>query len=99
MYTKEQSIKVEIPDVAAPIQDENGNVAMRYYQTIRVLTKCGPTEYIFDTQANICMAWINPADVSCILGKRGGCCGQKRPGVFSYANSSNVRQWTNRGGR
>lgn len=100
MYTLDEALTTKIPDVASPIADLNGNIALVYYQQLgRVLTKCGQAEYVFITHANICLTWAHPDHVPCVLAKKGGCCGQKRPGIFRYANASNVRQWTNRGGR
>lgn len=99
MYTLEDALSTKIPDNVAPIEDANGNVAIRYYQPGKIITKCGQVTYIFVTYANICMTWVKPDDVPCILNKKGGCCGQKRPGIFTYANASTARRWTNRGGR
>lgn len=87
----------------AMISNEAGQVAMKYGRKNRVLVTCGPVEdrrqYVFDMRANICMAWINAEDVPCAQAVRGGCCGQRKPGVITLANEDDVRRWTNGGGR
>jgi len=97
--TVKQALDCEAPDTASPVVAENGNFAMKYYQPGKVITRCNRFDYYFTTRANICMDWIQEQHVGCILNKRGGCCGQKRPGIFTYANASDVRRWTNGGGR
>jgi hypothetical protein len=81
----------------APEQIE---VALRYRQTGNVLLQGNPSgkEYVAITQANICMAWVDTADVDFILAKRDGCCGGKRQS-FRLANEADVRRWTNKGGQ
>lgn len=78
----------------------DGQIALRYRQTGNVLLQGNPsgTEYVAVTEANICLAWVDPADVDFILAKRDGCCGGKRQS-FHLANESDVRRWTNRGGQ
>ena len=81
------------------IYNGQGAIAMKYKHAQQPRITCGGILYLFIIQANIPMAWIDPAHVACALAKRGGCCGQSVPGVISYANLSDARQWTNRGGR
>jgi len=95
----DDAMSCSAPDTAQPVVLEDGSLAMKHYKSGKILTACGKMEYVFMTQANICMSWVNAQDVECILNKRGGCCGQSRPGIFSFANASDVRRWTNRGGR
>jgi hypothetical protein len=97
--TLEQAVNCDVPDTSVPVIDDNGSFAMKYYQPGKIMTQCSRHDYIFMTFANINMTWILPEHVQCILDKRGGCCGQRRPGVFSYANAADTRRWTNRGGR
>ena len=89
-------IKSVIPASAV---SRNGLVAMRYRRQQRLIAKCGKRTHIFNMQANISMAWIPIDDVPCALALRGGCCGEKKPGVVTFASEADVRQWTNRGGR
>lgn len=83
----------------AQINDE-GQIALKYRQPGNILLVGNPSglEYVAVTQANICMAWVDPADVDFILAKRDGCCGGKRQS-FYLANESDVRRWTNKGGQ
>lgn len=89
--------------MADMIVNDAGMVAMRYNRKQRALVTCGPKDdrrqYVFSMRANICMAWIAEEDVPCVQAVRGGCCGRKVPGVITFANESDVRRWTNGGGR
>jgi hypothetical protein len=85
--------------IPASAISRNGLVAMKYKRKQRLIAKCGKRTHIFNMQANICMAWIPIDDVPCALALKGGCCGEKKPGVVTFANEADVRQWTNRGGR
>lgn len=84
----------------AQINPDNGEVAVKYRQPGRVLITGCPSkkEYVAITQANICLAWVDPIDVDFILAKRDGCCGKKQKS-FLLANEADVRRWTNKGGR
>jgi len=56
------------------------------------------TNYVFVPHANIALAWVNDLHVNEVLSIKGGCCGGKKP-IFFMANESDIRRWTNRGGR
>jgi hypothetical protein len=85
---------------ATPIvYNADGWVAMRYHFQNRLMVSCGPNTYVFAMQANISFAWVRPEDVPCCQAVTGGCCGQRRPNIIRYANESDARRWTNRGGR
>ena len=77
-----------------------GEVAIKYRQPGNVLLQGNPSgrEYVAITQANICLAWIYPADLGFILANTDGCCTGKQQSFF-LANESDVRRWTNRGGQ
>lgn len=77
-----------------------GQIALRYRQAGNVLLQGNPSgaEYVAVTQANICMAWVDQADVDFILTKKDGCCDGKRQS-FHLANEADVRRWTNKGGQ
>lgn len=93
------------PDVpAGAIVNEEGQVAMKVMNRVQVLVTCQRPDgqkvrYVLRSEANVCMAWIDPIDVPCMKAVRGGCCGNRRSGIIILANASDVRQWTNRGGR
>jgi hypothetical protein len=80
--------------------NEKGEIAVKYRQPGNVFLGGNPSgcEYVAVTQANICMAWVDPIDVDFILSKKDGCCGGKRQSFF-LANESDVRRWTNKGGQ
>jgi hypothetical protein len=80
--------------------NEKGEIAIKYRQPGRVFLGGNPSgkEYVAVTEANICLAWVDPLDVDFILAKRDGCCGGKRQS-FYLANESDVRRWTNKGGQ
>jgi len=94
-----QALAAEVPDTSSPVSNGDGLYLMKYYQPGRIMTRCANYDYAFITQANICASWVQEAHVGCIQNKKGGCCGQKRPGIFSFANAADARRWTNRGGR
>lgn len=83
-----------------PQFNDKGEIAVKYRQSGRVLLVGNPSgnEYVAITQANICLAWIDPADVDFTLDKTDGCCGGKQQS-FHLANEADVRRWTNRGGQ
>lgn len=85
--------------IPASAISKNGLVAMKYRRKQRLIAKCGKRTHIFNMQANISMAWIPTEDVPCALALKGGCCGEKKKGVVTFANEADVRRWTNRGGR
>lgn len=85
-----------------PVLNEAGLAAMRYIRNIPTIVACGGKngrQHAFVVRANINIAWVPEADTACCLAVKGGCCGQKKPGVIVYANESDVRRWMNGGGR
>ena len=84
---------------APPITNPQGDVAVKYRRQQRVMLACHGSHYVFTMRANISLCWVKPGDVDCVLGTKGGCCGQKKPGIFALANESDARRWTNGGGR
>jgi hypothetical protein len=82
------------------IENTDGWVAIKYYQTIPHICRLGDgTEYAFAVQARICLAWIRPQHVNTVLHIVKVCCGGNKKTVYRLANESDVRQWTQRGGR
>jgi len=80
------------------ITNENGEVALRSYQTVQKLITVNGRSYVFVPQHNISLAWINPEDVSTVLNIKRGCCGNKNP-YFRYANQHDIDIWYGRIGR
>ena len=81
------------------IANDSGQIAVKYYQTIPKQVTVGGKLYIFGVQANISLAWVDPEHVDGMLATLGGCCGQKKSGVFKLCNEDDVRRWTFKGGR
>lgn len=81
------------------VENEDGQVALQYYQPIQKYVQVGQSEYVFTVSANISMTWVNPGDVPAMLAlRRTDCaCASGNPVVF-YANESSVRRWANGGG-
>jgi len=64
-----------------------------------VLFKCGQAEYIGDIRVDIQIFLIHPEHYTCAITKKDGCCDNPKPKVVILANTSDVRRWTNNGGR
>lgn len=79
--------------------EQDGKVAIAYYQTIPHVVQVNGHEYFFDVRADICMAWILTDDSQSVLNVTKTCCGNNKRTVYRYANESDVRRWTNGGGR
>jgi len=79
--------------------NEQGQVAIKFYQTLPRVVRVGGVDYAFVVRANICLAWINSEHVGIILAMKHKCCGDSYNQAYFYANESDVRRWTNNGGR
>lgn len=71
------------------IHDENGNVALVYYQPVPGLYG----GYYFDVKHGISLSWVPEAVVNGLLAIRGGCCGSQRQVIFP-ANQEHVNVWS-----
>ncbi len=78
--------------------EQDGKVAIDYYQTIPHVIRVNGTDYAFVVKANICMAWVDKDNVEAILRVTKSCCGGHKNIVYRYANENDVRRWTNGGG-
>ena len=77
------------------IENEHGQTAICYYQTIPHALRVSQHTYTFVVQANICMAWVNNEDVERVLATTKQCnCGSNRKTVYRYANEADVRRWS-----
>lgn len=81
------------------ITNDSGQVAIKYYQTIPHVLRAGGKEYAFAVQAKLCLAWIDAEHVDTVLAIKKICCGNNAKTVYRPASESDVRQWSNRGGR
>lgn len=75
------------------IVNENGDVAMRYYQNTGKLVKVGSAEYLFRTLNNMCIAWVKPEHISGVVAIKRNCCGNRVAQQFFLANEMQVRIW------
>lgn len=84
-----------------PIMNADGTkVAVSHYITTNPTVTMGDgTTYKFITQANICLAWVDPKHVPDLFTRRRKCCGGGGGPIFRYTNETELRRWTNKGGR
>jgi len=76
-----------------PQKNEQGQIAIRYYQTVPHVVSAGKTEYAFVVQHNICLAWINPEHVNTVLAMKHRCCGDNYNQAYFICNDLNVKLW------
>lgn len=85
------------------ITNDQGQVALKYYQPAQVLSQATPSgkDYVFIPRASISMAWVEAEDVENLLARKAGCnCGGKqKKQAYTYASEDDTRRWTNGGGR
>ena len=81
------------------ITGDDGWIALKRYQTINKLVTVGDEDYLFFTKANICLAWVRPEHVGAVLNIKKICCGGNKRPQFRYANETDVRRWSQGGGR
>ena len=80
------------------ITNDQGQVAIKYYQAIPHVLRAGGKEYAFVVRAKLCMAWIDAQNVDTVLQVKKKCCGNNSKTVYSYATDQVVNIWTNGGG-
>ena len=79
--------------------NENGEVAVAYWNTIPHVVSVMKHEYAFVVRANICLAWVQPEHVERLLAIKKDCCGGSKKRAYRLENEDNTRRWTNGGGR
>ena len=81
------------------ITDASGNIAFRWYQPGNYSVPTGDPKrpLMFHTWANISLCWVQPDLEQKAIAHTAGCCGRRQRAAH-YANESDVRRWTNRGG-
>jgi len=72
---------------------ENNQIPLVYYQCVQKLVTVRKKQYVFTIRHNISLAYIDLEYVDDILNIRGGCCGNKKPGVFRNASEQEIRIW------
>lgn len=79
------------------IKNEQGQIAMAYYQPIPQAVKVGDVTYYFVTQRAVSLAWINEEHVADILRITKRCCGGNVHIAYHYATQGEVNVWSNTG--
>ncbi len=81
------------------VYNENGLVALRYFQPAPKLVSLGQNRYYFDCQHGLSLAFVPEADVPPLLSHLGGCCGGKKQIIF-LASQVQYEHWkSGNGGR
>lgn len=81
------------------VKNQNGLVAVVYYQPIPKLVQFSDKSIYFDCKYAISMAFAEEADVPTLLAAEGGCCGRKRK-IITLANQAQYEHWLHgNGGR
>jgi len=78
---------------------KDGLVAVKYYQSTPRNLRIDNEIYPFRVKARISMCWVKDEHVSRVLSTKKTCCGGSKKRVFRLANESDVRRWTQGGGR
>lgn len=74
-------------------------VPVQYYQEVKHFKELNNGhQYVFTVRAQICLAYVDEADVQELLDAVGGCCGKKQRNIYVRPNEDTVRRWTNGGG-
>jgi len=81
------------------IANEAGMVAAKCYQSRPKKVRIDEDIYIFTVRANISMCWVRPEHLDRVLAQKKTCCGGSKKRIFLLANDSDVRRWTQGGGR
>lgn len=71
-------------------RDDDGYVALRYYQNNPKYFSRKGREYVVSVQFNTALLYVHPDDVDSFLNLEGGCCGQKVKRVFWLANENDI---------
>ena len=79
------------------IKNEQGQIAISYYQPIDRVVMVGETRYVFITKRAVSLAWVNEEDVEKILAITKSCCGGRIRAVYRYATPSQVNVWSGTG--
>lgn len=79
------------------IKNEQGQIALVYYQPIPHRIRVGETLYDFVIKRGVALAWVNEGHVPNILGITKTCCGGTTRAVFHYATQGQVNVWSGTG--
>ena len=77
----------------ARFEDDENLVFIKYrFSTARARTKGGAV-YHFSKRKGVCLSRVQESDVLEVLNMRGGCCGQKKNGVYTVATKDDIDRW------
>ena len=79
------------------VKNEQGQIAIAYYQPIPETVQIGDSIYSFIIQRAVSMAWINEEHVADILRITKTCCGGSKHNIYRYATDSQVNVWSGKG--
>jgi hypothetical protein len=86
---------MEINTVDGRVVNENGQVAVKYYQPVPQVIKVNGRTYVFSVNKSLSIAWVEPEDVNAILNITKVCCGGQRNKVFRLEHETHVKRWLN----
>lgn len=81
------------------ITNEQGQVALVYYQPIPKVITVGEVVVAFDCQYGISLAFVSPELVDSLLGLKAGCCGSKQQAIFEASQVQYSHWLDGKGGR
>jgi hypothetical protein len=76
--------------------EQNGQVAIKYFQQIPQNVQIGQDHYTFWVKSNVCMAWVKKEHVKQVLDITKTCCRGNKTHPYKLANELDVRLWEGR---
>jgi len=74
------------------VYNEQGKVAVRYFQPIPKYIRVGQDEYVCDVRHGVSLLFVEESQVPLLLALEGGCCGGKRK-IFSLCGQEAYNVW------
>jgi hypothetical protein len=96
MFGNKKVIESDVKDqtLLPGIRNENGQVALAYYQPSPKMVTIGKKGIVFVAQHAVSMAWVDEEDVTPLLAMKKTCCGGSESPMFRYATQGQVNVWT-----
>jgi len=86
---------MEIQTIGNKVVNDDGQVAVKYFQPMSQTLKIGSKVYIFVVRKSLSIAWIEPEDVDAVLNVVKICCGNTPHKVFRLEHETHVKRWLN----
>ena len=86
---------MEIRTVDGKVVNENGQVAVKYFQPLNKTIQIRGKTYFFKVMKSLSIAWIDEEDVDDVLNIVQECCGGNRNRVFRLEHETHVKRWLN----